>query len=408
MESSPPTRPPMRALQAIDRLLGPVASLLLKPITLFRRREEGQVERLLVIKFWGLGSLQLATPAIEALRRRHPNAKVDLLTLAGNREFALGFGLYDEVRDLDLHGCGKRALLGRLLRMLFSLRRARYSRVYDFEFFTWFSAIASACSGAPRSFGFAAPGARRGGLHTDTVPFNRYWHVARNFRALGGGENGREVTEEELRTYQVKRSHGAELEAVLNLSDRPLVVLNPNAGDLAPERRWPATRFAALAARLIREDGARVVLTGTSAERAISAEVLRAAGPLPTGRLLDLSGELSIGGLQALFQRAALVVSNDSGPMHLAAAHGAPTLGLFGPETPVMYAPLGRHTRVHYAPPLCSPCINVHDAKVLSCIHGQPECLMRIEVEQVLSSARSLLRTASKDREEVNACTSSS
>ena len=152
MESSPPTRPPMRALQAIDRLLGPVASLLLKPITLFRRREEGRVERLLVIKFWGLGSLQLATPAIEALRRRHPNAKVDLLTLAGNRDFALGFGLYDEVRDLDLHGCGKRALLGLLLRMLFSLRRARYSRVYDFEFFTWFSAIASACSGAPRSW----------------------------------------------------------------------------------------------------------------------------------------------------------------------------------------------------------------------------------------------------------------
>ena len=398
----------MRALQAIDRLIGPVASLLLKPITLFRRREEGKVERFLVIKFWGLGSLQLATPAIEALRRRYPKAKVDLLTLTGNRELALGFGLYDEIRDLDLRGCGKRVLIGRLLRMLFSLRRARYSRVYDFEFFTWFSAIASAYSGAPRSFGFAAPGARRGGLHTDTVPFNRYWHVARNFRALSGGENGREVSEEELRTYQVKRSHEAELEAVLDLSDRPLVVLNPNAGDLAPERRWPATRFAALAARLIREDGARVVLTGTSAERAISAEVLRAAGPLPTGRLLDLSGELSIGGLQALFQRAALVVSNDSGPMHLAAAHGAPTLGLFGPETPVMYAPLGKHTRVHYAPPLCSPCINVHDAKVLSCIHGQPECLMRIEVEQVLSSARSLLRAASEDREGVIACTSSS
>ena len=408
MEISPPTRPPMSALQAVDRRLGPLISILLRPLTLLRRGEEGSVKKLLVIKFWGLGSLQLATPAIEALRKRHPDAKIDLLTLAGNREFAAGFGLYDEVRDLDLHGCGKRALIGRLLRMLFSLRRARYSRVYDFEFFTWFSAIASVFSGAPRSFGFAAPGARRGGLHTDTVPFNRYWHVARNFRALAGGENGREVSEKELRTFQVESSHEAELESALETSDRPLVVLNPNAGDLAPERRWPVTRFAALAARLIREDGVRVALTGTRAEQAVSAEVLRAAGPLPTGRLLDLSGALSIGGLQALFQRAALVVSNDSGPMHLAAAHGAPTLGLFGPETPVMYAPLGKLTRVHYAPPLCSPCINVHDAKVLSCIHGQPECLMRIEVEQVLSSARSLLRTASKDREEVNACTSSS
>jgi ADP-heptose:LPS heptosyltransferase len=129
---------------------------------------------------------------------------------------------------------------------------------------------------------------------------------------------------------------------------------------------------------------------------------------LPTGCLVDLSGELSIGGLHALFQRAALVVSNDSGPMHLAAAQGAPTLGLFGPETPVMYAPLGKRARVHYAPPLCSPCINVHDAKVLSCIHGQPECLMRIEVEQVLSSSRALLREALREEQEATACASSS
>lgn len=398
----------MRALQALDRGLGPAVSFFLKPLTLLRRRSATHAERLLVIKFWGLGSLQLATPAIQALRRRHPDAHIDLLTLAGNRELALGFGLYDEVRCLDLNACGKRALVGRLVRMLRDLRRARYARVYDFEFFTWFSAIASVCSGAPKTFGFAAPGARRGGLHTDTVPFNRYWHVARNFRALAGGENGSEVTSEELSIYQVKKSHEAELESVLEPSSRALVVLNPNAGDLAPERRWPADRFAALAARLIREEGVRVALTGTHAERAVASEVLSAAGPLPAGRLLDLSGALSIGGLHALFQRAALVVSNDSGPMHLAAAQGAPTLGLFGPETPVMYAPLSKRARVHYAPPLCSPCINVHDAKVLSCIHGQPECLMRIEVEQVLSSARALLREARQEEQEATACASSS
>jgi lipopolysaccharide heptosyltransferase II len=398
----------MRALQALDRGLGPAASFLLKPLALLRRSSAAHTERLLVIKFWGLGSLQLATPAIQALRRRHPGAHIELLTLAGNRDLALGFGLYDKVRYLDLNGCGKRALVGRLVRMLRELRSARYARVYDFEFFTWFSVIASVCSGAPRTFGFAAAGARRGGLHTDTVPFNRYWHVARNFRALAGGENGCDVTSEELSIYQVTKSHELELEAVLKPDPRPLVVLNPNAGDLAPERRWPADRFAALASRLIREEGARVVLTGTHDERAVASEVLSAAGPLPAGRLLDLSGALSIGGLHALFRRAALVVSNDSGPMHLAAAQGAPTLGLFGPETPVMYAPLGKRTRVHYAPPLCSPCINVHDAKVLSCIHGQPECLMRIEVEQVLSSARALLREAQLEEEEATACASSS
>jgi len=408
MDAPGANHPPMRTLQAIDRRLGPVASFLLRPLTLFRRQARARVARVLVIKFWGLGSLQLATPAIRSLRQQHPEASIDLLTLAGNRDLARGLGVFGEIRSLDLAGPGRRAFAMRLVRMLRELRKTRYDRVYDFEFFTWFSALASLLSGAPRSFGFAAPGARRGGLHTDTVPFNRYWHVARNFRALAGGENGAEVRHDELTTFGVLPEHERELDAVLADSPRRLVVLNPNAGDLAPERRWPVERFAALAARLVREDDARVVVTGTRAERDKTSAVLRAAGPLPAGRLQDLGGALSIGALHALFLRADLVVSNDSGPMHLAAAQGVPTLGLFGPETPVMYAPLGSHTRVHYAPPLCSPCINVHDAKVLSCIHGRPECLMRIEVEQVLASARGLLRERERSTKEVLVCASSS
>jgi lipopolysaccharide heptosyltransferase II len=405
----------MPALQAIDQRLGPLVSFLLRPLTFIRRRQPARVRRVLVIKFWGLGSIQLATPALRALRRRHPEASIHLLTLSANREFAEGLGAFDEVRCLKLAAPSKVALGLRLLAMLRDLRRARYDRVYDFEFFTWFSALASFLCGAPRTFGFAAPGARRGGLHTDTVPFNRYWHVSRNFRALAGGESGAEVQTEELTVFRVLPRHERELDAALNdgphrndRTPRQLIVLNPNTGDLAPERRWPVERFALLAARLVREDGARVLVTGSRAERDTTAALLRAAGPLPLGRLQDLGGALSIGALHALFQRAGLVISNDSGPMHLAAAQGTPTIGLFGPETPVMYAPLGLHTRVHYAPPLCSPCINVHDAKVLSCIHGQPECLMRIEVEQVLSSARALLGERAPITREGLTCASSS
>jgi len=408
MEEQTRSHPSMRALQAIDRRLGPLASLLLSPLALMRRRDSGSARRVLVIKFWGLGSLQLATPAVHALRRQHPRARLTLLTLSGNRDLAEGLRVFDEVRCLDLKGPGALALSLRLLRMLRELRAARYDRVYDFEFFTWFSALASIASGASRTFGFAAPGARRGGLHTDTVPFNRYWHVARNFRALAGGESGAEITHEDLGVFHVRPEHERELERVLGATDRALVVINPNAGDLAPERRWPAERFGAVAARLVREDGAHVVVTGSASERDKTRAVLCAAGPHPMGRIQDLGGALSIGALHALFRRASLVITNDSGPMHLAAAQGAPTLGLFGPETPVMYAPIGRHTRVHYAPPLCSPCINVHDAKALSCIHGQPECLMRIEVGQVLADARELLGAREQTMREVLTCASSS
>ena len=88
------------------------------------------------------------------------------------------------------------------------------------------------------------------------------------------------------------------------------------------------------------------------------------------------------------------MVSNDSGPMHLAAALGVPTIGLFGPETPVMYAPLGSHTAVFYRPPQCSPCINVHDNKLSNCVLGSPECLVSIEVDEVRVRTLTLIESA--------------
>ena len=87
MEKQSNSHPSMRALQAVDRRLGPLAGLLLRPLALGRRRSSGSVRRLLVIKFWGLGSLQLATPAIRALRRQHPeDPEIPRFSRAGKLE----------------------------------------------------------------------------------------------------------------------------------------------------------------------------------------------------------------------------------------------------------------------------------------------------------------------------------
>jgi heptosyltransferase-2 len=77
--------------------------------------------------------------------------------------------------------------------------------------------------------------------------------------------------------------------------------------------------------------------------------------------------------------------------MHIGAALGTPTLGLFGPETPVMYAPIGARTSALWRPPVCSPCINVHDNKVANCVRGHPECLTNLSVEEVHEELRLLL-----------------
>jgi ADP-heptose:LPS heptosyltransferase len=129
------------------------------------------------------------------------------------------------------------------------------------------------------------------------------------------------------------------------------------------------------------------VWIGSASERDYTEGVRELAG----ARTLNLAGRTTAGEFVALLAGAALVVSNDSGPMHVAAALGTPTLGLFGPETPQMYAPVGLATRVLYRPPPCSPCINVHDNKVASCVFGFPQCLVQIPVDEVLAAARALL-----------------
>jgi len=339
-----------------------------------------------MIKFWGLGSLQLLTPAARTLRQRHPEAHLTLLTLKENEAFVRGLGLWDSVEALDVRASSWSGVALRILQLIHRLRQAGHDRVYDFEFFTRFSAVVSFLVGAERTSGFSSTSVWRGALHTDDVHFNRYWHVARNFRALAGGEDGHEVAVGELRRHPVSEAEHTGLDARLIESDLApspgLVVLNPNAGLLSLERRWPVERFAALARRVLERTDHSVVLVGSSGEREHTRAVLAASGGSGS-RIVELAGLLSLGELSALFERADAVVSNDSGPMHLAAAQGAPTLGLFGPETPQMYRPLGPRAEALYRPTVCSPCINVHDGKVATCIHGHPECLENISVDDV-------------------------
>lgn len=403
MSAHPPI--PMKRLQVADKRLGALACALLQPLRWLRSMRQRatpprEPRRVLCIKFWGIGSLQMLTPAATHLRRAHPNASIELLTLRDNDAFARGLGTFDDVVTLDVATrrgpIGWCALFLRIARLVRRLRAARYDAVYDFEFFTRFSALVTLATGARATHGFAAPSVWRGAFHARTVPFNRYWHVARNFRALAGGEDGGEVEPEALVPFRVAEAHDRAVERHLAAAgiapDGAFVVLNANAGQLSLERRWPRESFAALARALVREDGLPVVFVGAKAERDYVAAIVRdARAGLAHGVVLDLAGALSVGELAALLARAACVVTNDSGPMHVAAALGAPTVGLFGPETPVMYAPLGVAASALWKPPACSPCINVHDNKRSTCIHGQPECLVGIGVDEVLEETRRAL-----------------
>ena len=143
------------------------------------------------------------------------------------------------------------------------------------------------------------------------------------------------------------------------------MVLNPNTSDLAPERMWPLENFAALA-KMVRgyDENLALVIIGGPEDRD------RVAGLL--GTMASTSGVFSSAGLFSLRETtwllslAACFVTNDSGPLHLGVLAAVPTIGLFGPETPRLYGPLGPHHRALHSGERCSPCISIYNDKVLS------------------------------------------
>jgi ADP-heptose:LPS heptosyltransferase len=166
----------------------------------------------------------------------------------------------------------------------------------------------------------------------------------------------------------------------------PLVILNANASDLIPQRRWPIERYAALARMLIDEMNAAIVLTGTKPEFGRIEALRRQIGP---GPVANLAGQTSVAELIGLYSFASLLVTNDSGPAHFASTTDIPTLALFGPETPRLFGPLGERQEALYLGLACSPCVSVYNQKRSPC--GDNQCLKQITVEQAMQAARRLL-----------------
>jgi ADP-heptose:LPS heptosyltransferase len=375
------------------------ACLLVRLVRPLRRGPLQPPERVLVTKFLGLGSVLLATPLLRRLRETWPEAKISFLTFDANAAMARRLPNVDEV--IVVHTSG--GLLGLLLsvpRLLSSLRRRRFDLALDLEFYSRLSNLVTWGSGAHRRTGFFVRARWRGSLLTDPVYFNPtlpYGEaVLALLRPLGLEPEGEALLDGPSWTEDEELSAWSRLATRGVPADGTLVVINPNASDLCEERRWPAERFSRLVARFRGEvaQADRFVFIGVEADRASVREVLAAVPDDVAARCLDLAGRTTLLELSVLLRRSALLITNDSGPLHLAASLGVPTVSLYGPETPSLYGPVGPSHLVFYAGHWCSPCLSVYNAKIAMC-DGENECMRRIGLEQVIE------RTAAFCREQV-------
>ena len=347
----------------------------------------------------------LADPALQRLRREY-GVEPLFATFAANAATMELVGTVPRECRFAFHIERPWKLPSEAWRFARWARRMDVNAVVDMELLSNMTALLAVLSGASRRAGFYPfPGERgaRGALYTVRVPYNPHLHMAKNFLRLSeavisGAPHSRVISDRELVLHRrvpgraavvaVDRLLVQRLPSEENRSgETPLILINPNGSRLLPQRRWPEGHFVELVEQLLeRHPSLGAVLIGSAEDRPTTAAITRRVG---ARRCVNLAGEVALEWLPALFERACLMVSNDSGPAHFAALTGLPVVVLFGPETPLLYRPLG-NVRVLSAGLACSPCVTAAGRRATRCRDNQ--CMQQIAVDQVAEEVESILR----------------
>lgn len=342
--------------------------------------------RFLIVRLSSLGDVLRFLPLAASLRRHDPTAQITWATTAAHRELVEMCPHVAEllILDVDPHA-PLRANLGRLAKDLPRLRARRYSAAIDAHGTVLSNAVV-ALARARRRLGIDRP--NHFGLRpfaylpvdTSAAPSPVDYHLS--VLARLGVE--RFETGCDLDPGAAATSAAASLLTASEISPAErLVVVHP--GTSLAVKQWPAERFASLADLLAAQVRVRVVVVAGDADRA-SFEIVDGR----CGRAVVRASGLSLRELAALLQRAALVIGLDSGPLHLAAAMGAPTLGIFGPSDPGVSTPYGSSHRLARAALPCMPCFHGFDFH-RQCPLGTRACLNDLAVEDVARTAFAML-----------------
>jgi ADP-heptose:LPS heptosyltransferase len=184
-----------------------------------------------------------------------------------------------------------------------------------------------------------------------------------------------ETERQEVRDILARRGGGP--------TPKRLVLLNPNCSDLLPLRRWPTARFVELGRRLLAAfPDTGIVITGAPDEKDAAEKIAAEIGSTP--RVISMAGHTTMRQLLVLYGLSEVLVSNDSGPCHFAALAPLHVVALFGPETPLLYGPLGKRARSLSAGLACSPCVNILNHRFSPCHHNR--CMDAISVDQVFAA----------------------
>jgi heptosyltransferase-2 len=345
--------------------------------------QANQIKRIVVRTPTWVGDAVMSLPALHELRRIFPTAQIALACHPGTADIFIESDFADEVLVSE-RGAFSTIKNARVW------RRSRFDLTVLFQN-AFAAAVTARLAGVPLRVGYDTD--RRGALLTTAIPLpawkderhESFYYlniVAELERALFGSSSIAEAEARLSLAVSDKRKEAAR--GIINQAGgrpgKPLAILCPGSVN-SRAKRWPAERYAELADRLS-ESGMNVGLIGSSAELDVSTDVSNRTRHRP----IMLTGKTTVAEAVAIISIADVLITNDTGPAHIGAAVGTPTLVIFGPTNPLTTYPLSPAAAIIRHPPDCAPCM-LRDCPI------DHRCMTAIAPQEVLDRAVALMAT---------------
>lgn len=338
-------------------------------------------KRIVVCKFLGMGSIIQATPLLQTLRNNFPDSEISFVTSKSNAKLIDSIKVVDHTLAIDDSSAIR--IIGSTFSVLRRLWKRRANLYIDLETYSFFSTALATMSCATNRFGFYRIERNiRMGVYTHMMFFNSRAPIAQSYLQMARLAGCKKISDT-LYSFDVKESDRLSMkEKISKLAGKNItdyIIVNPNASDLRIERRWPAENFIELIKQLrIRFPEKNILLIGAPAEANWVEGIYGKFDSAVKEKVFNTAGKLTLYELFALISSCELMITNDTGPMHISFAFSRPTIALFGPASPSQY---GQNSNVYgiYKNIYCSPC--VHDFLSPPC-NGDNQCMKKITVNE--------------------------
>ncbi|MEA5113427.1 MAG: lipopolysaccharide heptosyltransferase II [Geobacteraceae bacterium] len=346
-------------------------------------------KRILVLRYRFIGDTILTIPFLRNLRRAEPEAEIVWVVAPGSSDVVHGVPYVDELLYWDpvtIHADSRGAhkTLSSKWSFIKYLRRMRFDKVYVLKR-SLSSAIIARLTGAPERIGFDTEA--RGFLLTKRVPYRHDQHEVQNFLDVLRAD-GVSITDDYLEawlTEEEKEFATDYLESAGVTKSDTLIALHPFTAN--PPRAWHQENFIELANRLQMLYNAKVLIFGGKRDAPMADKLRNGISPAP----IMAVGTTTLRQSMALLGLCRMLVCNDSGIMHLAAAMRVPLVALFGPQSPVKFGPWGEKCRIIYKAFPCSPCRQRFFSECEPSARMKPACIEDISIDDVLRESMNLM-----------------